>query len=929
MSEGVINAVNKIVESPNERQTVEIALNFGVFFDGTNNNAVQSMIALNKRRRQFFNNYKKEIKSKFPGHTDLTGITRQELEQARIGTPDDLDNVYGYANKIDLTLEKSIASANSDDYNYSSAAVKYDGSHGRITKILIDDPRREKLSRAAGNSKNKFVIFNTLASKSTSAGSGYTNVALLCGHYVKTDPKTAATDNPTEFYHSIYIEGSGANEEISVIKQLIKMTDSVIGLGFGVDETGVIQKCRKAISQVKSIYQKYAVKNDVVKINCHFDVFGFSRGATTSRCFTYVLNPKKADNYVDLTLNNTITGSNSAFLGRDTIKLGTKNVRVLGLFDTVSSIGVLREGTGYIIGEKGLQTSKKADFVSAKSIYHDTNVDDFGLHSTDQADAVLHLCALDEFRKNFALVDICNSINTNGIEVYIPGCHTDVGGGSKPGLDDLKIINCDEIATRGEILYNFYVRINSIVDLYVGLQGLAKDIGVMTMISSSGTGIPFAYNQAKSIIPDMHHTVLGLFSLVTGFESLNSYRIVNKGGSESTQEDVDDGFNVITDFLHSSQSVVVNVQSAINSSGKVVKELKSYGRGDIIKDVRTSVDLYQNGISIIKAIKNCRTTITHIIDDFIKFKNDPKILAEDVKRMVLKEINSWRAQSILIDEMIEALEYIFTGEHNTLIIPIEQRRICMYTGIPYDDGFRSNRSKVKLVKPLSINTLREMGWLSDSDLPETEVTFVTGRPTPERIARARAMGQSIVIEGTKVAHFFRRNNIAIQKYTYPGYTLIALKTMHKWAISKGCKFNNFAAGSYDIPYDLNTFYSQVSKTVCNSHGKFICVPDSMSDYKYFRWKYLHMSINQQILSPADNGVVNGPSFLATDSLITENERDNLLQKKLIANKEKSYLIDNVITRRIYPGTMCHPSATGGREFVDKPNVTLWYLNNLS
>lgn len=81
-------------------------------------------------------------------------------------------------------------------------------------------------------------------------------------------------------------------------------------------------------------------------------------------------------------------------------------VKYLGIYDTVASINYNTDDN-----------------------YTD-NVKENFLFSTNKAEYTFHLVAIDEYRKNFALVDIQSSINNNnGTEIFIPGCHTDIGGG--------------------------------------------------------------------------------------------------------------------------------------------------------------------------------------------------------------------------------------------------------------------------------------------------------------------------------------------------------------------------------------------------------------------------------------------------------------------------------------------------------------------
>ena len=57
-------------------------------------------------------------------------------------------------------------------------------------------------------------------------------------------------------------------------------------------------------------------------------------------------------------------------------------------------------------------------------------MDCYGLYSPTLAHVLntCHICALDEFRANFALSDIGKAADDN-IELFLPGCHSDIGGG--------------------------------------------------------------------------------------------------------------------------------------------------------------------------------------------------------------------------------------------------------------------------------------------------------------------------------------------------------------------------------------------------------------------------------------------------------------------------------------------------------------------
>lgn len=67
----------------------------------------------------------------------------------------------------------------------------------------------------------------------------------------------------------------------------------------------------------------------------------------------------------------------------------------------------------------------------AKWNFHRFNVHDYGLDPYKYHKNVkhtFHICAIDEFRENFALVDLGDDLE-GCTEIYMPGCHSDIGGG--------------------------------------------------------------------------------------------------------------------------------------------------------------------------------------------------------------------------------------------------------------------------------------------------------------------------------------------------------------------------------------------------------------------------------------------------------------------------------------------------------------------
>ena len=115
---------------------------------------------------------------------------------------------------------------------------------------------------------------------------------------------------------------------------------------------------------------------------------------------------------------------------KNIIKKGIVSIPAMGIYDTVSSVGVLFKNA---IGNKTLIDVENS--ISTWSKFHHKNVEDLGLNDLGLVDDVYHICALDEYRENFALVPVSKSSATSVTQIYIPGCHADVGGGYSDGYD--------------------------------------------------------------------------------------------------------------------------------------------------------------------------------------------------------------------------------------------------------------------------------------------------------------------------------------------------------------------------------------------------------------------------------------------------------------------------------------------------------------
>lgn len=479
-----------------EKEQSEVTIYFGVFFDGTNNHRLQVLIGKKyrkvKKNKDELSAHEREVAKEF-----TLDIDTDENYKLKKGYAEELTN-----KKLRLEEEKkklqeenkkleSQASQYEDVHNaYTQRINEYSQSGGNNSYAIMRDPdsgkalhyqiineqiqkNSNKINRINEQIKSineklkpkKFTV-NLLPSikydeNNDIQTNDFTNIALLEPFY---QAKEGIDKNAPEYAYRIYVSGSGTfrdleNSEVTWWHPIQKWK-SIKGAGFGQEETGVVQKVLDAFYAIRA---KLSLFTNAKSITLKFDVFGFSRGATAARNFVY--NLSKAD--VKKVLNND--------------QVIEYKVPFLGIYDTVSSVGVkkkidikqLRDSfvntVGGYVDEQIIDLRKKADGTMTifskvkgwclKQIGHQTkdgweyeiidhsndhqnNVKDLGLYATTEqykVDKVLHICAADEYRENFALVDIESSINSNGVEIFIPGAHADVGGGYNEDCTEIKL----------------------------------------------------------------------------------------------------------------------------------------------------------------------------------------------------------------------------------------------------------------------------------------------------------------------------------------------------------------------------------------------------------------------------------------------------------------------------------------------------------
>lgn len=191
----------------------------------------------------------------------------------------------------------------------------------------------------------------------------------------------------------IYIEGVGTTDN---------KRDYLLDQGFGSGDTGVKAKNKKMLDAL--VTRIKSIPTDTIIKYIHIDVFGFSRGAATARYFIYSALEDEDTNLKKQLSSHTI---NSIV------------VKFAGLFDTVASYGE----------------------ANPLSLDHSNDTTELHLDAIKNAEKAVHLTANEEHRKNFRLTNIKSK---GGIEISLPGVHSDIGGGYIDNYnEELEILKID------------------------------------------------------------------------------------------------------------------------------------------------------------------------------------------------------------------------------------------------------------------------------------------------------------------------------------------------------------------------------------------------------------------------------------------------------------------------------------------------------
>lgn len=253
----------------------------------------------------------------------------------------------------------------------------FDGTLNNRSNVFARKYHHQLLLQESGGNE----IYVEYGKEDNSYANDYSNIARM--------EKYIDEAENYDFTLSSYIEGPGTRDEDS---------DTLRGAAFGTGTAGITAKVEKGLVRLlEDIGQAITDEDKQVITKLSIDVFGFSRGAACARNFIY-----KAVQQQHVKHGLTTRG----------IKIWKTEITFAGLYDTVSSHGL--------------------------SFSNDTRA--LSLRAVNSAKKTVQLAAAEEYRKNFSLTNIL-SCGSFGKTIFIPGAHSDVGGGYNEGSTEERTIN--------------------------------------------------------------------------------------------------------------------------------------------------------------------------------------------------------------------------------------------------------------------------------------------------------------------------------------------------------------------------------------------------------------------------------------------------------------------------------------------------------
>lgn len=257
--------------------------------------------------------------------------------------------------------------------------------------------------------------------------------------------KNYSVDSSNKFHPvlKIYTEGMGTNTlnnndentKTGILPVENYETDDVAeGTGFGQGSAGIKDRVKRTIEMLVDKIKK-AKKKEIDTITV--DVFGFSRGAASARCFVHEITRQAY-------MAETIYLADGSFYCKDANGYGVTSEYANKKLPTNGRLGYLLTNESITFDRLVIRFAGLYDTVPHHGFVQWNDVNDLGLNSISKAKFTVHMVAADEHRANFNLVDIScitgkkgGGKTDRGIELYLPGVHCDVGGSYVEGRSEV------------------------------------------------------------------------------------------------------------------------------------------------------------------------------------------------------------------------------------------------------------------------------------------------------------------------------------------------------------------------------------------------------------------------------------------------------------------------------------------------------------
>ncbi|WP_428739563.1 phospholipase effector Tle1 domain-containing protein [Sulfurimonas sp.] len=521
--------------------TPMVRVEYGVFFDGTNNNMYN--INFYQSYNKYVTNTVKEIQSanvKIGDERFLSSLKDDSSFAKYIAlhpnpqkTKDIMnklrDELIGDIGKVRYFEQSSTQLRNYGDDNASKDASKtfdfllevrenFTKSEGVLEKVFEYEVKKNYRDATGTTKEIKEFIQEEILPESDDAGSyvnGYTNIERLYEHYKGGDrlnpDKSIANPDAHKYdlkYFKLYASGSGT---VDPVEEGELDNNSLIGLGLGTGLTGVqahvVYACNKIAQELRNAGIEYV--DELV-----LDVFGFSRGATEARHFvcsiqkefellnngiypSYTLNidPKKTKDIFTPFFDKkdglyTDIGSRRFYNPlRDIPVYDSRHRRVIGYKKVqplhIQNVSFRHVNIGDTVTHRGLKQSN--DFKELNIKFEPKKVG-----------SVYHLMAMDEYRFQFDAYSIFDDDygdkevyrnDGNMTEFIVPGAHADVGGG---------------------------------YETHSGIESIPLDLSLKSIFSNPSATVK-AWNKAYGWLPVADNKVSYVFS--TKFDEPGFYRL--------------------------------------------------------------------------------------------------------------------------------------------------------------------------------------------------------------------------------------------------------------------------------------------------------------------------------------------------------------------------------------------------------------------